>query len=378
MTGSYLCIMMMLAKNKQASIMILRLRDCVIRTDYSGFFSVSFKPYRPPKPPPMGLAVQLSETSTPAVDNQQKVASPNQDIQEVEATELSPVSTGHKVEATQLEVTDSNQGQDTPKPKTVRRPRGSSGLTAHAKRLLVGAINLLEVDYGRHNLVFHTATLPSDKPEIKLEALAKSKQILKYWRQVLSRLLTKFGLSGDDIVIVLELQKRGAIHFHTVFINPRRQGKYVLSLEQLDKAWYQALTAVLPVLKSANFKPSCRCERVRKSAGRYLAKYLSKGTTIKDINFSITWYSVGDSLKRRLKDKVDIFYLQVHRNFNFERLAEVLISDKIAWSIKFWKYNGEVRSLFGYFDYGDWNFMLTIRDIVKRVNRWSKWSPASL
>jgi len=358
--------------------MVARLRDCVIKTDYSGFFSVSFKPYRPPKPHPLGLAVQLSETSTPAVPNQQKLDSPNRDIQEVEPTKLSPVSTGHKVEVTQLEPTDSNQGQDTPKPKTVRRPRGSSGLTTHAKRLLVGAINLLEADYGRHNLVFHTATLPSDKPEIKLEALKRSKQILKYWRQVLSRLLTKFGLAGDDIVIVLELQKRGAIHFHTVFINPRRQGKYVLSLEQLDSAWRQALTAVLPILKDADFKVSCRTERVKKSAGRYLAKYLSKGTTIKDLKFSITWYSVGDAIKQRLKDKVDTFYLQVHKNFNFERLAEVLVGDGIAWCIKFWKYNGEIRSLFGYFDYHDCNFMLCLRDIVKRISRWSKWTPASL
>ena len=365
--------------------MIARLRDCVIKTDYSGFFSVSFKPYRPPKPHPMGLAVQLSETSAPAVPNQQKVDSPNQDIRQVEPTKLSPVSTGHKVEVTQLEHADSNQGlvtqeleQDTPTPKTVRRPRGSSGLTKYAKRLLVGAVNLLETDYGKHNLVFHTATLPSDKPEIKFEALRKSKQILKYWRQVLSRLLSKFGLSGDDIVIVLELQKRGAIHFHTVFVNPRRQGKYVLSLGQLDSAWRQALTAILPALKSVDFSKSCRTERVRKSAGRYLAKYLSKGTTIKNIEFSITWYSVGDSIKQRLKDKVDTFYLQVHKNFNFEGLAEALVSDKLAWCIEFWKYNGEIRSLFGYFDYRDWNFMLILRDLVKRISRCSTWTPASL
>jgi len=362
--------------------MVARLRDCVIKTDYSGFFSVSFKPYRFPKRHPMGLSVCLSETSTLAVPNQQKVDSPNRDIQEVEPTKLSPVSTGHKVEVTQLEVADSNQGlvtqefeQDTPKPKAVRRPRGSRGLTAYAKRLLVGAVNLLETDYGKHNLVFHTATLPSDKPEIKLEALRKSKQILKYWRQVLSRLLSKFGLSGDDIVIVLELQKRGAIHFHSVFVNPYRYGKYAISLKQLDRAWYQALTAILPVLKTANFKPSCRTERVRKSAGRYLAKYLSKGTAIKDVDFSITWYSVGDSLKQRVKDSEQTFYLEVNKDFNFERLAQALVSDKIAWCLKFWKYYGEIRSLSGYFDHCDYNFMLTLRNIVKWVNWWSKMFP---
>jgi hypothetical protein len=365
--------------------MVARLKDAVIKTNYSGFFSVSFKPYRPPKHPPMGLAVRLSGTEYQAVDSQQKVDSPTQDIQELEPTKLSPVCTGHKVEVTQLQPADSNQGlvtqefeQDTPKPKTVRRPRGSSGLTKYAKHLLVGAVNLLETDYGKHNLVFHTATLPTDKSEIKREALRRSKQILQYWRKVLSRLLAKCGLSSDDIVIVLELQKRGAIHFHTVFVNPYRHGKYAISLKQLDNAWRQALTAILPILKDADFKASCRTERVKKSAGRYLAKYLSKGTTIKDINFSITWYSVGDSIKQRLKDRMDTFYLQVHKNFNFEQLAEALVSDKLAWCIEFWKYNGEIRSLFGYFDHCDCNFMLILRDLVKRVSRLSKWSPASL
>jgi len=366
--------------------MVARLRDCVIKTDYSGFFSVSLKAkktYSPPKS--MGLAVCLSGTEYQAVDSQQKVDSPTRDIQELEPTKLSPVCTGHKVEVTQLQPADSNQGlvtqefeQDTPKPKVVRRPRGASGLTAYAKRLLVGAVNLLETDYGRHNLVFHTATLPSDDAEIKREALKRSKQILQYWRKVLSRLLAKCGLSDDDIVIVLELQKRKAIHFHTVFVNPYRCGKYAISLKQLDNAWRQALTAILPILKDADFKASCRTERVKKSAGRYLAKYLSKGTATQDVEFSITWYSVGNGIKQRLKDKMDVFYLQVHKNFNFEHLAEVLIGDKLAWCIEFWKYNGEIRSLFGFFDYPDWNFMLILRDIVKRISRWSKWTPASL
>ena len=356
--------------------MIVRFKDCVVKTDYSGFFSVSFKPYRSPKPHPMGLAVQLSET----IPNQQKLDSPNQDIQ----AGLSAVSTGQKDEVTQLEVCDSNNAlvsqdfeQDTPKVSVTRRPRGSRGLTAYAKRLLVGAVNLLEADYGKHNLVFHTATLPSDKPEIKREALRKSKQILKYWRQVLSRLLSKCGLPNGDIVVVLELQRRGAIHFHTVFVNPRKQGKYVLSLEQLDNAWRQALTAVLPILKDADFKVSCRTERVKKSAGRYLAKYLSKGTAIKDLKFSVTWYSIGDSLKQRLKDKADTLYLQVRKDFNFERLAEVIASSKIGWCLRFWKFNGEIRSLFGYFNHCDWNFMLELRRLIKQVNRCSLWFPAS-
>ena len=117
---------------------------------------------------------------------------------------------------------------------------------------------------------------------------------------------------------------------------------------------------------------------MRKSAGRYLAKYLSKGATIGDIDFAITWYSVGNSLKQRLKDKADTVYLQVHKDFNFKRLAEVIASSKIGWCLRFCKFNGEIRSLFGYFNHCDWNFMLELRRLIKQVNRCSLWFPASV
>ena len=225
-----------------------RARDLVLKTDYSGYFSVSFR--RLPKLDSVGLAVSSSGTSGVA---------------------LNPKTTNSNPETADPNPKATNSNPETTKPKRTLAPRGSRGLSSYAKRLLVGSVNLLEQRHGRRNLVFHTATLPTDDPALKIEALRKSKQILKYWRKVLARLLERVGLPREDLVVVLELQKRGAVHFHTVFVNHYRRGRYVLSLGQLDKAWKQALTAVVPALKTADFSKSCRTERVRKSAGRYLA-----------------------------------------------------------------------------------------------------------
>jgi hypothetical protein len=212
--------------------------------------------------------------------------------------------------------------------------------------------------------------LPTDDPALKIEALRKSKQILKYWRKVLARLLERVGLPREDLVVVLELQKRGAVHFHTVFVNHYRRGRYVLSLGQLDKAWKQALTAVVPALKTADFSKSCRTERVRKSAGRYLAKYFSKGVFKFKANFSITWYSVGDALKSRLKELEQALLVSVRRDFDFSALARVLVNSKLAWCLDYFVLDGAVRSLFGYFDHRRLDFVDLLVQWVVSVNYW--------
>jgi hypothetical protein len=238
---------------------------------------------------------------------------------------------------------------------------------------LVGAVNFLEQKYTKRNLVFHTATLPCDDSAIKLEALKKSKQILKYWRKVLSRLLAKLGLSCEDIVIVLEIQKRGAIHFHSIFPNFYRNGRFVISLAQLDRAWKQALTAVLPALKTVDFSKSCKTERVKKSAGRYLAKYLSKGLSVSkfgEINFSITWYSIGDGLKQKLKTLAKRAIATIRRDFDIVQLIQEITITKMAWKISFFLLDGKkLRSFFGFYDYRRLDFCDFLVNLIRQLNQ---------
>jgi len=323
-------------------------RDLIVKTDYSGYFSVSLRPTSA-----VGLAVTLSET----------------DLSEVTQVTPEQVSLPILRRASDLSV----ESEFTPREKIPRAPRGIRGLTSYAKRLLVGAVNFLEQKYSKRNLVFHTATLPSDDSAIKLEALRKSKQILKYWRKVLARLLAKLGLSSEDIVIVLEMQKRGAIHFHSIFPNFYRNGRFLISLTQLDKAWKQALTAVIPALKTVDFSKSCRTERVKKSAGRYLAKYFSKGVSASkfgEINFSVTWYSIGDGLKQKLKTLAKRAIATIRRDFDIVQLIQEIIVTKMAWKISFFLLDGKkLRSFFGFYDYRKLDFCDFLVNLVHRLNQ---------
>jgi len=334
--------------------MIARTRDLIIKTDYSGYFSVSVKPL-----PKVDLAVPLSRTNCPKHLQQEakRLATPTQRGGDLGQAGDSQLKTKR--------VSSSR-----------RKPRGLRGLTAHAKKLLVGATNLLESKYGRKNLVFHTATLPSDSSKIKLEALRRSKEILYYWRKVLSRLLSRYQLPAQDIIIVLELQRRGAIHFHTVFVNTYKNNRFTVSLKELDKAWYQALTVVLPALKSVDFSKSCRTEKIKKSAGRYLAKYLSKGTALeklKQVNFSITWYSVGRHLTQQLKNLAKELLVTVRRDFDFEKLRDIMTSVRLVWCTNFFVLHSAIRSLYGYFDHKKLDFWELLLNSIKIVNGGRVW-----
>jgi hypothetical protein len=323
-------------------------RDLIVKTDYSGYFSVSLRPTSA-----VGLAVTLSETAF-------------SEVAQGTVEQASLLSGGR---ASDLSV----EPEFTPREKIPRAPRGIRGLTSYAKRLLVGAVNFLEQKYTKRNLVFHTATLPCDDSAIKLEALRKSKQILKYWRKVLSRLLAKLGLSCEDIVIVLEIQKRGAIHFHSIFPNFYRNGRFVISLAQLDRAWKQALTAVLPALKAVDFSKSCKTERVKKSAGRYLAKYLSKGLSVSkfgEINFSVTWYSIGDGLKQKLKALAKRAIATIRRDFDIVQLIQEITITKMAWKISIFLLDGKkLRSFFGFYDYRRLDFCDFLVNLIRQLNQ---------
>jgi hypothetical protein len=132
----------------------------------------------------------------------------------------------------------------------------------------------------------------------------------------------------------------------------------------------------LPALKSVDFSKSCRTEKIKKSAGRYLAKYLSKGTALEklgQINFSITWYSVGRHLTRQLKNLAREILITVRRDFNFEKLRDIIIAVKLAWCTNFFVLHGMVRSLYGYFNYQKLDFWDFLLDSIRVVNGGRVW-----
>jgi len=175
---------------------------------------------------------------------------------------------------------------------------------------------------------------------------------LKTFRDRLSRLLASRGLDKDRIVIVLELQKRGAIHLHSVFQFGQHEWDSTLRYSDLDKVWRQACCAILPELRSANFSSSCRTERIRKCVGRYLAKYLSKAEKVPEawkLSTSITWYSVGNLLKREFDEGCWSQNLELDDSPDFEALASALVSSGLAFSLTIFSLPGfGARCLYGY------------------------------
>jgi len=241
---------------------------------------------------------------------------------------------------------------DTKRPKPQRLARGSKGLTSLAKRLIVASCKRLQSVYGRDNLAFHTATLPASESGIIRLALQKSKEILKYWRKCLSRYLESKNLDPSAIVIVMELQQRGALHLHTCFRTCRTiLGDWITPYEELDDLWKQCLTAQLPEIKGKNFNFSCNTQKVKRDAGRYMAKYLSKSIskeTSETQGLSITWYSVGNELKKWVKQNTQAVILELE-NLDFEQIKQIFENSKLVFKIQLISISGYgYRSLFGY------------------------------
>lgn len=163
-------------------------------------------------------------------------------------------------------------------------------LTSLAKSRIVGACSFLERRYGKRKLTFWTGTVPTTCPKVLARLDENSSQVIKYFRLYISRALKKRGYNPDHIVIVLEYQKRGAIHLHAVF--PR------LPISVTDKIWGQVVTVIGKPETPLDFRCACRSEPIRTSAARYMAKYLSKGSQKK--NRGAVW-SIGRPLTAFLK-----------------------------------------------------------------------------
>jgi len=151
----------------------------------------------------------------------------------------------------------------------------------------------------------------------------------------------------------MELQERNAIHFHSIFQFGTNGWNWKLTYEELDKVWRQAIVCHLPELKNADFSKSCRTERIRKCAGRYLAKYLSKDISKQvpkewNVNTSVTWYSIGNQLKSEFNSKIQRTRIELE-HWNAVELKETLEKEKASFCVKILVVDGYgVRGLNGY------------------------------
>lgn len=179
--------------------------------------------------------------------------------------------------------------QDEAKTRDIRAAqRGAKGITIYGARMVRNACYLLQQKYGKKRLSFLTTTLPGS-PEQTVEAAANWGEITRRFMQALREKLRREGLPGY-IVSVTEVQMKRflatggmPLHLHLVFVGrPLDNAPWVFTKSWVNECWKTAVTGVTPSLKSLDFAPSTRIERIEKDAAGYLGKYMSKGAAAVD------------------------------------------------------------------------------------------------
>lgn len=164
-------------------------------------------------------------------------------------------------------------------------PRGSKGMTRYGTRMVSSACRILQNRHGKGKLAFITLT-PPNLDWTDWEAWAREwSAALRVFQQWLRRELSRLGLS-PALVCVTELQSKRSLecngvpayHLHLLCQSALRDYCGLLSPLKIRLAWKRAWENRLSGEYDWN-----KCEEVRyvrKDAGAYLSKYLTKGGDI--------------------------------------------------------------------------------------------------
>lgn len=198
----------------------------------------------------------------------------------------------------------------------VRARKGTTGISGYGKRLVRNACDVLQREAGKARCIFATVTVPN----VPLEKLSKIhnrwSKVVELYRLNVKRALEDKGLSGE-LVTVSEIQEKRhkntglpVLHLHSVFVGVTKVGKFAISTEQHDDMWYRALNVVVDIDR-AECATACNLQRVRKDAGAYLGKYMSKGaqSVRRALDDGLAswlpkhWWNCTRSLGRRVKSQ---------------------------------------------------------------------------
>ena len=202
-------------------------------------------------------------------------------------------------------------------PANYHSRRGLSGITSRGQRFIRNAAHLLESDVGKRNLTFLTLTVPSVSVE-ESKAIARNwSEIIRVFCQRLKRKLQKEGLAGVYIGVTEVQTKRWlaygtvGLHLHILFQGRSKTKKqWVIEPRWARAAWL----SLLEPYRDAH--PEDRAvenlQQVRKSAGSYLGKYMSKGCAIVDEIVAehgedvipTSWYTATVGLKQRVASSI--------------------------------------------------------------------------
>lgn len=174
-------------------------------------------------------------------------------------------------------------GSSSPVISRKRGKRGSRGISAKSADSIKYWVGQLERKYGRKRLSFLTLTVPDFQGSLREQLQEAWAEIVHRFVDELKRILRRSGAATDAVFGCTEIQiKRSerdgwnVPHLHLVFVGRATvRGHWFVSPASIRRLWKRMVGNQLPI-DSYDFGASENLQQVRRSAARYLGKYLSK------------------------------------------------------------------------------------------------------
>lgn len=217
-----------------------------------------------------------------------------------------------------------------------RGKRGFKGMTSRGRQLVANAATVLQEQYGKGKLSFWTLTVPDECLTHSL--ISDWSRIVELVRKKLLYHLGKAELPKLFVGVTEVQQKRWEssaralpLHLHILFVTAKRDYQPLIGKKLLAKIWRDALRTVGGRETEAQY--ASRAEFIKKSAARYLSKYMSKGGMALDWvprnQVPSSWYFMSAGLRLAVKKSiVKASGLWVGEMFEFVRSE----SELFRWS----------------------------------------------
>jgi hypothetical protein len=194
--------------------------------------------------------------------------------------------------------------------------RGLHGITGQGQQMLRSGCYLLERDYGKADLCFATLTVPTLSKPGRVKLAKNWPELVRQFVQMVQRKLARAGrptkVVGCVEIQTARLESRGEAYLHLHAVWPSHSNKHgevwAVKWADLRNWWERALERFSG--EKLPHHPRVEVAPVKKSAERYMGKYLSKGSGevleqfIEDLGIDSvppSWWFMSATIRNQIK-----------------------------------------------------------------------------